>query len=155
MSKTGKPGADLVLGEIGFDVIKNGFRLPTEAEWEFACRAGSMTRYFWGDDMDERYVWDQSNSGQRTHPVGQKKPNNYGLFDISGNVWEWCYDWYGSMYGGYVDSLNSKGPDLGYYRVFRGGSWLNDGVNFRCTTRKGLAPGMRDFNIGFRCVLSR
>ncbi len=154
-SKTGEPGKNLMLGEISIDLQKNGFRLPTETEWEYACHAGSTTRYYWGDEMVEGYVWNQSNSGQRTHAVGQTKPNNYGLYDISGNVWEWCNDWYGSFSYGNNASKNPKGPDNGIYRVFRGGSWFNDDATLRCTIRKGSAPDVRDFHIGFRCVLSQ
>ncbi len=154
-SKTGKPGMDLVLEEIGSDLRKKGFRLPTEAEWEYACRAGGSTKYFWGNSMDEGYVWDQTNSGQKTHPVGRKKPNGFGLFDMNGNVWEWCNDWYGTNYEGNIGIQNPQGPASGMYRVFRGGSWLNDDVNFRSTIRKASSPSVRDFNIGFRCVISR
>ncbi len=90
----------------------NGFRLPESAEWEYACRAGTTTRYYWGDNVNGDYCWYNANSDEQTHPVGTKLPNAWGLYDMSGNVWEWCFDWD-------ID-------DYGVFRIIRGGSWNYD-----------------------------
>ena len=95
------------------------FDLPTEAQWEYACRAGTATTYYWGDAMDGAYAWYWDNSDSTTHPVGTKKPNAWGLYDMSGNVWEWCRDWYGTLAYG----ADPVGSASGSYRVVRGGSW--------------------------------
>ena len=95
------------------------FDLPTEAQWEYACRAGTATTYYWGDSMDGSYAWYNNNSGSGTHPVGTKRPNAWGLYDMSGNVWEWCRDWYGTLAYG----ADPVGSASGSYRVVRGGSW--------------------------------
>ena len=125
------------------------YRLPTEAEWEYACRAGTETAYYWGDKLDTAYLWYYDNSNSKTHPVGKKKPNGFGLFDMSGNVWEWCNDRYGD-YNGDSLSINPKGAELGIYRVIRGGSWNNDGRSCRFANRGWDWPGNRGSNLGFR-----
>ncbi|MFH1824481.1 MAG: formylglycine-generating enzyme family protein [Candidatus Firestonebacteria bacterium] len=139
-----------------------GKRLPTEAEWEKACRAGSSGKYCFGDSESElgdyAWSWYGSNSGSKTHAVGQKKPNKWGLYDMHGNVWEWCSDWYDDKYYEVVAGLgqanNPKGPNTGTYKVLRGGSWYNYALNCRSALRINFTPGSRDDNVGFRCVLS-
>jgi formylglycine-generating enzyme required for sulfatase activity len=134
------------------------FRLPTEAEWEYAARAGSTTEFCFGDDEKQLgdYAWFGENSGGTTHPVGQKKPNDFGLFDMHGNVWEWCSDWYSDSYyeeckrqGTVVDP---SGPRAGSFRVLRGGGWSYVAVYCRSANRYGDSPGFRDDDLGFRLV---
>ena len=105
-----------------------GKRLPTEAEWEYACRAGTNTVYYFGDNSADgvSYAWWYNNSSNMTHPVGEKFSNAYGLYDMHGNVWEWCADWYDAGYYSVSPSNNPKGPDSGICRVVRGGSWGGD-----------------------------
>jgi len=128
------------------------FQLPSEAQWEYACRAGSTTRYCFGDNESRsgEYAWDGANSGKRTHPVGEKKPNAWGLYDMHGNVWEWCQDWYDYRY--YVISPvdDPTGPSGGGERVFRGGCWGDYIWHCRSAHRLGDWPGAQRLNIGFR-----
>jgi len=129
-------------------------RLPTEAEWEYACRAGSTTRYCFGD-ADEglgEYAWHSANSGTTTHPVGHKKSNAWGLYDMHGNVWEWCADWYGDYPKGAV--TDPQGPASGAFRVLRGGSWDGSLDGCRSASRFDTAPGYRFYFYGFRVVVS-
>ena len=128
--------------------------LPTEAEWEYACRAGSTTKWCFGDDEKKLgdYAWYDKNSDQKTHPVGQKKPNAWGLFDMHGNVWEWCEDWYGERYPSETVT-DPTGPAKGDYRVLRGGGWVGDDYLTRSSNRKGGDPTYRDRNVGLRPVL--
>jgi formylglycine-generating enzyme required for sulfatase activity len=128
------------------------YRLPTEAEWEYACRAGSTGEWCFGDneaDLGE-YAWYNENSEKQTHPVGQKKPNAWGLYDMHGNVWEWCQDWYGEYPAGPV--TDPKGPDSGEKRVLRGGSWVDSARLARSANRDYLSyPGFRFYYyVGFR-----
>ncbi|CAK8723422.1 Formylglycine-generating enzyme, required for sulfatase activity, contains SUMF1/FGE domain [Candidatus Electrothrix aarhusensis] len=124
------------------------YRLPTEAEWEYACRAGSSGKYY-GDDLD-LLAWYAVNSGISTHPVGLKKPNAFALYDMSGNVWEWCSDWYGKNY--YVSSPknNPPGPTSGSRRVFRGGACNLNPSGIRSARRSGSTPGYCAYDLGFR-----
>ncbi len=100
-------------------------RLPYEAEWEYACQAGSATKYYWGDKMDGNHCWYSGNSAKKTHPVGKRQPNRWGLYDMSGNVWEWCLDWYDEKYYSKTPLANPKGPATGNKKVLRGGSYRN------------------------------
>ena len=132
------------------------YRLPTEAEWEYACRAGTTTLFSFGDDESQlgEYAWYKANSGGTTHPVGQKKSNGWGLYDMHGNVLEWCQDWSGNYPGGSV--TDPQGPTTGPQRVRRGGHWY-DGARFcRSEHRDGYGPGIRGnrLSVGFRPVLA-
>jgi formylglycine-generating enzyme required for sulfatase activity len=133
------------------------YRLPTEAEWEYACRAWTSTRFYYGDDPGyadlDSYAWYLDNSGERTHPVGQKLPNGWGLYDMAGNVWQYCQDWYGPYPGGSV--TDPQGPGTGSFHVIRGGGWYATGKGCRSAQRLNPHP-MSSFNwsIGFRVVLA-
>jgi formylglycine-generating enzyme required for sulfatase activity len=129
---------------------KNKYRLPTEAEWEYACRAGSETAYSFGAEVDKlgKYAWYSDSSGGETKPVGKKLPNAWGLYDMHGNVWEWVQDWYGDYPSNSV--ADPKGPDRGESRVLRGGSWLNYARLTRSASRYGYGPDVRLNLIGFR-----
>jgi len=130
----------------------NRYRLPTEAEWEYACRAGSRSAYSFGDSADRlgEYAWYDGNSGAKTHPVGQKKPNAWGLFDMHGNVWEWCQDWYGADYYSGSPAADPQGPSSGQSRVLRGGSWYVNPIYTRSADRDWSDPGFRSGLIGVR-----
>ena len=130
------------------------YRLPTEAEWEYACRAGTTTEYSFGDDESEfgDYAWYTTNAGKTTHSVGCKKPNPWGLYDMHGNVNEWCQDWYGNYPSGAV--TDPTGPSSDSYRVYRGGSWCSYSVSCRSAFRDGDSPGRRFYHLGFRVLRS-
>jgi len=130
----------------------DGYRLPTEAEWEYACRAGSTTRYSFGDDAASlgEHAWYGDNSGAKTHPVGQKLPNAFGLYDMHGNVWEWCWDGYDESYYGQSPTVDPPGPFRATMRVNRGGSWGLNLRSARSADRYGSAPDNRDLDLGFR-----
>ena len=132
----------------------NVYRLPTEAEWEYACRAGTTTMYSFGDDESDlrNYAWYLRYSGGGTHPVGGKKPNAWGVYDMHGNVWEWCQDWYGDYPSGSV--TDPSGAKSGETRVFRGGSWSMTPEHCRSATRFGGFPWYRNGYFGFRVCLS-
>lgn len=130
------------------------YRLSTEAEWEHAARAGSSTEYCFGDHEGQldAYAWYNKNSGRSTHPVGEKKPNAWGLYDMHGNVWEWAEDWYGNYP---AESLvDPKGPNSGDFRVLRGGSWNSNAQNCRSAYRHNNRPDLQYSNIGFRLAFS-
>ena len=130
------------------------FRLPTEAEWEYAARGGKRsnhTQYSGSSNIDD-VAWYSGNSGSKTHPVKTKKPNEFGLYDMSGNVNEWCQDWYGSYSSN--AQTNPTGPDSGSRRVHRGGSWNDYERYCRSSFRFSDSPGLRYGNLGFRLALS-
>jgi formylglycine-generating enzyme required for sulfatase activity len=138
----------------------NGYRLPTEAEWEYACRAGTTTTFSTGNTIttsQANYGWQNPYNGnskgidrRKTTPVGSFAPNPWGLYDMHGNLWEWCWDWYRSYSGD--DQTNPVGPVAGSDRVRRGGSWYNDGGYLRSANRYGSNPSSRGNNLGFRLV---
>ena len=130
------------------------YRLPTEAEWEYAARAGTATAYCFGDNSGQlqEYAWYGENSGNRTHPVGQLKPNAWGLYDVHGNVWEWIQDWYDATYYQRSPAEDPGGSEGGQYRVVRGGSWRPGPRDVRVSNRGGNVPGFRGANFGFRCA---
>ncbi|MCI0392631.1 MAG: SUMF1/EgtB/PvdO family nonheme iron enzyme [Acidobacteria bacterium] len=134
------------------------YRLPTEAEWEYACRAGSTTKCCFGDGEKSigDYAWWYENSDGKIHPVGQKKPNAWGLYDMHGNVWEWCSDWCGAGYYAECERQGAvadpQGPGTGSNRVNRGGGWGSSAVRCRSAVRVNGAPGGRSADLGFRLV---
>jgi formylglycine-generating enzyme required for sulfatase activity len=138
------------------------YRLPTEAEWEYACRAGSTTKYSFGDagSLLVKYAWYQDNSGYtdkapsrtETHGVGEKEPNAWGLYDMHGNVFEWCQDWYGNYASGAVS--DPTGPASGSDRVLRGGAWTSQAWTCRSAYRRTFDPNDRSISrLGFRVAL--
>lgn len=129
------------------------FRLPTEAEWEFACRGGNNSRgyKYSGSNYIDNVAWYDGNSGDKTHPVATKSPNELGIYDMSGNVWEWCADWYGDYSSG--RQTNPKGPYGGSYRVCRGGGWGDGAGDCRSSNRRNGDPTDRNNNLGLRLAL--
>ena len=159
-------GPDLPVEEVSWEVAmefckklsakeNKPYRLPTEAEWEYACRAGTKTNYCFGNNEDDLgdYAWYDKNAGKQTHPVGQKKPNAWGLYDMHGNVYEWCADWYGDYPGETL--IDPAGPTTGVIRVLRGGGWLSGARYCRSAYRLRFGPGFRYYSLGFRLALSR
>ena len=134
------------------------YRLPTEAEWEYACRGGKATSYSFGSDAGELkdYAWYDKNSydvGEKyAHIVGRKKPNSFGLYDMHGNVWEWCSDWHGEYSS--LALIDPVGPSTGSIRVLRGGGWSPGATHCRAAFRGASVPTLRTSNFGFRIVLS-
>ena len=130
------------------------FRLPTEAEWEYAARGGNKSRgyKYSGSNNISDVAWYSDNSSWATHPVCIKSPNELGLYDMSGNVWEWCSDWYGENYYSSSPQTNPIGPNSGSSRVFRGGDWILDAQFCRVAIRGGNTPGLRFDGLGLRLV---
>lgn len=135
------------------------YRLPTEAEWEYACRGGKPTQYHFGHDESDlgKFAWyggilgnGNAKDEQYAHRVGQKKSNPFGLYDMNGNVWEWCSDWYNAKYYANSPTDNPQGLGEGSLRVFRGGSWDNRPGNCRSAFRDGDVPSYRSLSLGFR-----
>ena len=129
---------DSIRGEVTQNTEANGFRLPTEEEWKYAARGGQDYRYSGSNNLDE-VGWYYDNSGNRTHPVAQKKANGYGLYDMSGNVWEWCWDVH---------------PNYGYYHYSRGGDHDIEGSYCKVSSRNGDDASSQDNDLGFRIVCS-
>ncbi len=126
------------------------YRLPTESEWEYACRAGTTTRFYWGEDDYYKYMWGYANSRGRSHLVATREPNAWGLYDMSGNVWEWCQDAYTRNYA--YSPNDGSANEGGYYRVFRGGSWNVYSFDCRSAERLGFPRSYAAANLGFRIV---
>ncbi len=129
------------------------YRLATEAEWEYACRAGTTTAYYWGDDFDDRYAWAISNSEAATHEVGTGLRNAWGLHDMAGNVAEWCQDWYGPYDSTSTGQVDPNGPSEGVYRILRGGSWGHTPASCRSAYRNWHTPDHKYDDCGIRVVL--
>jgi sulfatase modifying factor 1 len=133
------------------------YRLPTEAEWEYAARSGGKKEKYAGTSSDVelgKYAWYSANSGGRTHPTGERQPNGLGLYDMTGNVWEWCQDWYGEKYYSQSSRKNPTGPASGTRRVLRGGAWIFEPAGIRASARYSLTPDARGDLYGFRLSIS-
>ena len=126
----------------------------TEAEWEYACRATSTASYCYGDTPESlgEYAWSKENAGDKTHPVGEKMPNRWGLYDMHGNVFEWCQDWGADYLTG--ATTDPQGPREGSLRVYRGGGWHSVAGSCRSAYRNWSVPSNRDYRYGFRLALS-
>lgn len=167
----GKEGADFPATSVSWEAAadfcqklskKEGkeYRLPTEAEWEYACRGGKATRFHFGDDetVFGGYAWYDKNAldinEQYAHPVGQKKKNPFGLYDMHGNVWEWSSDWYAEKYYASSPTNDPQGSETGSIRVHRGGSWGSWPVYCRSALRNGDSPSAKFGSLGFRLACS-
>lgn len=128
------------------------YQLPTEAQWEYAARSGGLAQIYAGGNNIDTVAWNDVQERGGTHPVGQKKPNGLGLYDMSGNVWEWCRDWYGQSYYKESPRLSPLGPSSGTLRVLRGGSWNTYPRQARTVNRRFLGPESMHHATGFRIV---
>lgn len=131
------------------------YRLPTEAEWEYACVAGTTNRYGFGSDTNvaDQFAWTAENSDATTHPVGSKKPNTWGLYDMHGNVWEWCLDWFAPYPAGPL--TDPAGPATSKFKVFKGGGWNQEIEYARAANRFMMSPSNGIHFVGFRIVLGQ
>jgi formylglycine-generating enzyme required for sulfatase activity len=141
------------------DFSADGYHLPTEAQWEYACRGGSAGVYSFGDDSADlkSYGWFKATADRKTHPVGELKANPFGLFDVAGNVAEWCNDWYGRDYYAQSPAADPTGPSSGEKKVVRGGGFKSAAEDCTCAARNSDEPGFSDACVasddyGFRCV---
>jgi len=152
--RTPATGYSITAATVTADFTKSGYRLPTEAQWEYAARAGTTTTYYWGNASDDptlkKYAWYAANSGSATHSVGQKLPNAWGLYDMVGNVWQWCWDWYDTYPT--EPQTDPTGPSSGTSRILRGGCWGNSSSRLRSANRGGNDPYNVDSGVGFRVV---
>ena len=137
--------------DVVWDRSANGYRLPTEAEWEYACRAGTVTPFSSGTSVDMT-GWYSGNSGRQKQPVGLREPNLWGLYDMHGNVFEWCWDLLGDYFHGAI--IDPDGPHSGTSRVYRGGCWQSEPSQLRSAFRLGNNPQLRINLVGFRVVRS-
>ena len=151
----GSKGNKCTLTGLSADLSVTGYRLPTEAEWEYACRGGSSTLFYWGGDAidDDTYAWLQDYSGNQIHPVAGKTPNAFGLFDMAGNAWEWCNDWFSAGYYTVNPITDPAGPANGQQRCIRGGSFQTAAYFAQSATRSEMQPENAASSIGFRVVL--
>lgn len=159
-----KSGKDLPVENVSWTDVQsflrrlgNGYRLPTEAEWEYAARAGATTEFYFGDDASKSgdYCWFNGNSGDKTHPIGTKPANKFGLFDMYGNVFEWCEDdWHQTYEGAPTDGSAWIASPRESLRVLRGGSYSADEVSARSADRARNESGYRAADIGFRLAKS-
>ncbi len=168
---TGTPGSSCELSDLVCDYTLSGYRLPTEAEWEYAYRAGTTTDLYWGQDLDpypatsadsaevgtyafwygNSYIFGSEVDAFGTQPVGGKEPNAFGLYDMAGNVFEYCNDWYGEY--SETAAVDPTGPETGDFHIMRGGSWGNNAFHMRASNRTLLCPDYIYYFIGFRAVL--